>query len=164
MAWWMYLGLLIIIYKLLDRLVRIPKSSSPSSQKDHILVTGCDTGFGNLFAKRLASKGFHVYAGCLTATGKQKLEQEAPACLKALLLDVTRSDSVRAAYADVSKALPSGKGKRRLQISLRVNITNTSKPVTSMFIKPAHLHVKREIRMRFNVIHAFLETEISYLA
>ena len=110
MPWWVWIGLIFLVYKLLDRLVRIPITSSPNGEKDRILITGCDSGFGNLFSKRLASKGFHVYAGCLTATGKHKLEEETPSCLKALLLDVTQPDSIRAAYDEIARFLPPGKG------------------------------------------------------
>ena len=31
-----------------------------------VLITGCDSGFGNLLAKRLAKNGQKVFAGCLT--------------------------------------------------------------------------------------------------
>uniref|UniRef100_V5HGU4 Putative 17beta-hydroxysteroid dehydrogenase type 2 n=1 Tax=Ixodes ricinus TaxID=34613 RepID=V5HGU4_IXORI len=34
-----------------------------------VLITGCDTGFGNLLTRKLATKGYHVYAGCLFSNG-----------------------------------------------------------------------------------------------
>ncbi|KAF8766533.1 Corticosteroid 11-beta-dehydrogenase isozyme 2 like protein [Argiope bruennichi] len=34
-----------------------------------VFITGCDTGFGNALAKRLDTKGFHVFATCLFPTG-----------------------------------------------------------------------------------------------
>ena len=34
--------------------------------KKAVLITGCDTGFGNLLAKRLANEGVTVFAACLT--------------------------------------------------------------------------------------------------
>ncbi|KAG8452404.1 hypothetical protein GDO86_004271 [Hymenochirus boettgeri] len=49
---------------------------------------GCDTGFGNLLAKRLSRKGFHVLAGCLTQAGTENLQKDCPVNLKSILLDL----------------------------------------------------------------------------
>ncbi|KAG8452405.1 hypothetical protein GDO86_004272 [Hymenochirus boettgeri] len=63
----------------------------------HVFITGCDTGFGNLLAKRLSRKGFHVLAGCLTQAGTENLQKDCPVNLKSILLDVTNRESINKA-------------------------------------------------------------------
>uniref|UniRef100_A0A3B4HCW7 Retinol dehydrogenase 7-like n=1 Tax=Pundamilia nyererei TaxID=303518 RepID=A0A3B4HCW7_9CICH len=72
------------------------------SQK-HVLITGCDSGFGNLLAKQLDRKGFQVMAACLTEKGAADLAATASPRLKAFLLDVTDSASIRKAVESVSR-------------------------------------------------------------
>lgn len=72
------------------------------SQK-HVFITGCDSGFGNLLARQLDEKGFHVIAACLTDKGAADLSSAASSRLKTVLLDVTDSESVRRAVEFVSK-------------------------------------------------------------
>ncbi|XP_022595984.1 retinol dehydrogenase 7-like [Seriola dumerili] len=71
------------------------------SQK-HVFVTGCDSGFGNLLARQLDRKGFHVIAACLTEKGAADLAAEASPRLKTLLLNVTDSESIGRAVEFVS--------------------------------------------------------------
>ena len=100
----------IFIYKLLDYLIRIPKTTAPTGQRDYILITGCDSGFGNLFAKRLDSKGFRVFAACLTERGKRELEEATSSRLRGFLMDVTNKESILHGYKFVSTSIPTGKG------------------------------------------------------
>ncbi|XP_041807002.1 retinol dehydrogenase 1, partial [Chelmon rostratus] len=72
------------------------------SQK-HVFITGCDSGFGNLLARQLDGKGFHVIAACLTEKGAAGLAAAASPRLKTLLLDVTDGASIRRAVEFVSK-------------------------------------------------------------
>ncbi|XP_075334636.1 retinol dehydrogenase 1 [Odontesthes bonariensis] len=72
------------------------------SQK-HVLITGCDSGFGNLLARQLDRKGFHVIAACLTEKGAADLAKAASPRLKTFLLNVTDSASVRSAVEFVSR-------------------------------------------------------------
>jgi NAD(P)-dependent dehydrogenase (short-subunit alcohol dehydrogenase family) len=66
-----------------------------------VLVTGCSTGIGKVTAKRLAGRGWIVYA---TARDPARLaELEAAGC-KVLALDVTDEASARAAVAAVEEA------------------------------------------------------------
>lgn len=72
------------------------------SQK-YVFITGCDSGFGNLLAKTLDRKGFHVIAACLTEKGAADLAAAASPRLKTLLLNVTDGASIRRAVEFVSK-------------------------------------------------------------
>jgi len=51
---------LLVVYKILDRIVRIPKLKS--SVRRSIVITGCDSGFGYAFAKRMDREDFQVIA------------------------------------------------------------------------------------------------------
>ncbi|XP_049449232.1 retinol dehydrogenase 7-like isoform X1 [Epinephelus fuscoguttatus] len=73
------------------------------SNQKHVFITGCDSGFGNLLARQLDGKGFHVIAACLTEKGAADLAAAASPRLKTLLLDVTDSGSIRRAVEFVSK-------------------------------------------------------------
>ena len=77
----------------------------------HIFITGCDTGFGNLLAKRLDGLGFRVYAGCLTGKGMKELKAACSNHLTTIEIDVTNDASIHKAKQEVEKKLPKGKGK-----------------------------------------------------
>lgn len=69
----------------------------------HVLITGCDSGFGNLLARQLDRKGFHVIATCLTEKGEADLAAAASPRLKTVLLNVTDSASIGRAVEFVSR-------------------------------------------------------------
>ena len=75
-----------------------------------VFITGCDTGFGNLLAKRLDQLGFYVFAGCLTDNGCMKLKLESSPNVVTVKLDVTDEASISNAVDTVKKTLPKGKG------------------------------------------------------
>ncbi|GFQ81469.1 estradiol 17-beta-dehydrogenase 2 [Trichonephila clavata] len=62
-----------------------------------VLITGCDTGFGNALAKQLDTKGFHVFASCLSknSPGADDLRKSCSDRLKVLEMDVTKDESVK---------------------------------------------------------------------
>lgn len=70
-------------------------------------MTGCDTGFGNLLARKLDGAGFKVLAGCLFAQGEgaKQLKADCSSRLKIVKLDVTSDEEVEAAYRVVEKEL-----------------------------------------------------------
>jgi len=76
--------------------------------KRSVFITGCDTGFGNLTAKRLDQLGVRVFAGCLTEEGSRNLKAETSNQLTVIQLDVTKSETINAAYDIVHAACPEG--------------------------------------------------------
>uniref|UniRef100_A0A8C5MCE3 Uncharacterized protein n=1 Tax=Leptobrachium leishanense TaxID=445787 RepID=A0A8C5MCE3_9ANUR len=66
-------------------------------QNKYVLITGCDSGFGNLLAKKLDLKGLQVLAACLTEKGASDLKEATSSRLQTLILDVTDSNNVAAA-------------------------------------------------------------------
>lgn len=96
------------IYKLIDRLLRSLTIGRYSEK--HVLVTGCDTGFGQAAARRLDQLGCHVFAGCLTETGQQQLRSQCSNRVEPFQLDVTNHQHVLQAFDLVQSKLPPGKG------------------------------------------------------
>jgi NAD(P)-dependent dehydrogenase (short-subunit alcohol dehydrogenase family) len=103
-----YLILLFLLYKAVDWLIRLLYIGKYNER--YILVTGCDTGFGNILAKRLDRLGCHVFAGCLTESGGAQLKSQCSEKLTVLSLDVSKQDSVQKALDVVQAALPPEKG------------------------------------------------------
>ncbi|XP_054151059.1 retinol dehydrogenase 5 [Melozone crissalis] len=92
----LYLSLLALLWALLW-LLR-DRRTLPSVRDKHVFITGCDSGFGRLLARRLARQGYRVLAACLTPQGAESLRGDTPGGhLRTVLLDVTRSDSIRRA-------------------------------------------------------------------
>lgn len=77
--------------------------------KQPILITGCDTGFGNSLAVSLYEKGWTVYATCLTDAGMARLSEKGSADrLIPVKLDVTKTEQIDALAARVQAAHPEG--------------------------------------------------------
>ncbi|KAM5153163.1 dehydrogenase/reductase SDR family member 9 [Mantella aurantiaca] len=75
---------------------RIRDSSRISTVTNkYVLITGCDTGFGNYAARTFDKQGFRVLATCLTESGARGLKQETSDRLKTVLLDVTVAENVQ---------------------------------------------------------------------
>ncbi|XP_066266313.1 D-beta-hydroxybutyrate dehydrogenase, mitochondrial-like [Branchiostoma lanceolatum] len=88
-----------------------PKSRVSGNGKA-VFITGCDSGFGFLLAKRLDSLGFTVFAGCLLADsggeGSKTLRAECSTRLSTVQIDVTDDGQVQAAEQQVKDRLPTG--------------------------------------------------------
>ncbi|XP_069106446.1 retinol dehydrogenase 7-like isoform X2 [Argopecten irradians] len=87
------------------------RSMRIKERKDlYVMITGCDSGFGNLLAKRLDSLGMNVFAGCLTKEGGESLRKATSNRVVIISIDVTDHDSVNRAYEEVKNRLPHGRG------------------------------------------------------
>ncbi|KAM4770887.1 D-beta-hydroxybutyrate dehydrogenase, mitochondrial-like [Rhinophrynus dorsalis] len=74
-----------------------------------VLITGCDSGFGNLLAQRLLSMGFTVFATCLFPDGEgaQSLKRySSPDQLKIVRLNVSSEKEMADAKEFVQNNLP----------------------------------------------------------
>ncbi|KAI8503165.1 Retinol dehydrogenase 5 [Branchiostoma belcheri] len=83
------------------------KEILPRLVEKSVLITGCDTGFGNLLARRLDQLGLRVFAGCLTEAGVAELRQACSERLQPIQMDVSSSDSVRQAFLVVKDSVGS---------------------------------------------------------
>lgn len=86
----------------------LPRGSLPVSGK-HVLITGCDSGFGLGLAKHLHAIGFTVFAGCLlkdkNGGGATELENLKSDRMKVLQLDVCSEEQVAQAVEFVTENL-----------------------------------------------------------
>ncbi|XP_049776132.1 short-chain dehydrogenase/reductase family 9C member 7-like isoform X2 [Schistocerca cancellata] len=82
-----------------------------------VLITGCDSGFGEALARRLDSLGVPVVAGCLfpEGPGAQRLVQECSSRLRVVPLDVTSEQQVRDAVSSIRDSLD-GRGRTAMPI------------------------------------------------
>ncbi|XP_053564144.1 retinol dehydrogenase 7 [Bombina bombina] len=90
----MWLLLLVVLTLLLYRWYRQSQILENLSDK-YVLITGCDSGFGNLAAKQLDRRGLKVLAACLTEKGAEELKKETSSRLQTVILDVTDSQRVK---------------------------------------------------------------------
>ncbi|XP_063808521.1 retinol dehydrogenase 7-like [Pseudophryne corroboree] len=88
--------LVVLVLILLYRWYRQSQILENLSDK-YVFITGCDTGFGNLLAKKLDRRGMRVLAACLTDTGAENLKKETSSRLQTVILDVTDNQSVSSA-------------------------------------------------------------------
>ncbi|XP_075708132.1 retinol dehydrogenase 7-like isoform X1 [Rhinoderma darwinii] len=104
---WLYLlALLVLIF--LYRWYRHSLTLENLSD-EYVLITGCDSGFGNQLAKSLDKRGMRVLATCLTEQGAENLKKETSSRLQTVILDIANSKSVQFAAKWVSDVL-GGKG------------------------------------------------------
>ncbi|XP_059688770.1 retinol dehydrogenase 16-like isoform X1 [Gavia stellata] len=95
---WLYLAAVLAGLYLLRRWYR-ERQTVPRLSEKYVLITGCDSGFGNLLARQLDTRGLRVLAACLSDRGAAQLRAAASPRLQTVLLDVTSSRSIAAAAA-----------------------------------------------------------------
>ncbi|XP_064481525.1 retinol dehydrogenase 7-like [Ornithodoros turicata] len=81
--------------------------TTPSADRQAVLITGCDSGFGHALAKRLDTLGHKVYACCQfpDGPGAQKLRSSASNNIHVIGLDVTDIESIKNARQSVESTL-----------------------------------------------------------
>ncbi|NWZ59115.1 RDH16 dehydrogenase, partial [Haliaeetus albicilla] len=91
---WLYLAGLYLLWRWDQERQTVPRLS-----EKYVLITGCDSSFGNLLARQLDARGLRVLAACLTGTGASQLRAATSPRLQTVLLDVTSSQSIAVATA-----------------------------------------------------------------
>ena len=105
-------------------------------QSKHVFITGCDSGFGNMLAKRLDSMGFVVYAGCLTAVGQQSVRTQCSERTVPVHIDVTSDKSIEKAVEQVKRCLPKDGGEELLHFSMKFIVNHChSTRTTGLWLK-----------------------------
>ena len=61
----------------------------------HIMITGCDTGFGYEAALKFSQRGLYVFAGCLTQEGVDRLNGDENFNGMAILMNITKNEDVQ---------------------------------------------------------------------
>ncbi|NWV21904.1 RDH16 dehydrogenase, partial [Origma solitaria] len=106
---WLYVVAVLLGLFLLRRWHR-ERQTVPRLSEKHVLITGCDSGFGSLLARQLDARGLRVLAACLTEAGAAQLRAATSDRLQTVLLDVTSSKSI----ADVTAWVRERVGDRGL--------------------------------------------------
>ncbi|XP_071312116.1 retinol dehydrogenase 16-like [Agelaius tricolor] len=96
---WPYAVVAALLGLLLLRRWHRERQTVPRLSEKHVLITGCDSGFGELLARQLDARGLRVLAACLTASGAAQLRAVTSERLQTVLLDVTCSKSIADATA-----------------------------------------------------------------
>lgn len=91
---WLYLAGLLGLY-FLFRWYR-ERQRVPNLPDKYVLITGCDSGFGNQLARQLDQRGMRVLAACLTQKGAEQLKEATSQRLQTIIMDVTNRESVAA--------------------------------------------------------------------
>ena len=76
---------------------------SPKAAMNHskaVVITGCDSGFGEMTAIHLSSLGYHVVAACLTKDGCDRMK---PLVAKAVMCDITKEADVEHLTVETEK-------------------------------------------------------------
>jgi NAD(P)-dependent dehydrogenase (short-subunit alcohol dehydrogenase family) len=76
------------------------KVSSLKKDKSVVVITGCDSGFGNMLSVELAQQGYHVISACQSDEGIQSLKRSVAKTIKC---DVTNQEQVNQLAAEVEK-------------------------------------------------------------
>ncbi|XP_062612744.1 retinol dehydrogenase 16-like [Saccostrea cucullata] len=99
---------LYVVYKVYE--FHKGKTSVENKNNRYVLITGCDSGFGNALARLLDKQGVPVFAACLTEKGGTELKKHTSSRLRVLQLDVTDQKSIRNAVEFVKRHLPKSSG------------------------------------------------------
>ncbi|CAF2070091.1 unnamed protein product [Rotaria magnacalcarata] len=92
------IGFIIILY-ILYRLYRhfFPTLNIDPNGK-YVLISGCDTGFGNGLAIELDKQGFHVLAGVFIPSSVNLLKDKLSSRATVFRLDITKEEDINAVY------------------------------------------------------------------
>ncbi|CAF4164372.1 unnamed protein product [Rotaria magnacalcarata] len=92
------IGFIIILY-ILYRLYRhfFPTLNIDPNGK-YVLISGCDTGFGNGLAIELDKQGFYVLAGVFIPSSVNLLKDKLSSRATVFRLDITKEEDINAVY------------------------------------------------------------------
>jgi hypothetical protein len=105
------------------RYVLFPRRRIEPNNKQHelaVVITGCDSGFGQELAIRLSQKGFVVFAGCLKSESIKQYEFE-PTKIIPMVLDVTKDEQVQSVHPAVQTWLDDPKATKKRFLHALVN-------------------------------------------
>jgi hypothetical protein len=113
-----YLFTTFVLLRILEYIIRLPNCGEV--HRKHVLVTGCDGGFGRHLALRLDKLGFRVFAGVATEHGEALVQEGASVRVRPVRLDVRDPESVKASLKYV-KANLAADGKDLFHFSYLVS-------------------------------------------
>ncbi|KAM9817344.1 11-beta-hydroxysteroid dehydrogenase type 2 [Neosynchiropus ocellatus] len=115
---------------------RRPRHVHMAAHGKAVIITGCDTGFGNATAKRLDALGFEVFATVLDLAGEgaRELQRTCSSRLTVLQVDITQPPQVHKALLEIRTRLgPKGLWGLVNNAGVCVNFGDTELSLTSNF-------------------------------
>ncbi len=97
------IGLIILIYVSYRVYQHFFPTPDINPNGKYVLISGCDTGFGNRLAIELDKQGFNVLAGIYNPDNKDSLTKILSSRATIFQLDITRQEDIDAAYEMISK-------------------------------------------------------------
>jgi 11-cis-retinol dehydrogenase len=110
------------LFQLIRYFVWKPRRIEPKENKESqlaVVITGCDSGFGQEVVFRLVAEGFVVFCGCLKQESMKQYGGE-PLVIP-LLLDVTNGKQVNESYYTVLKWLEDPRAEKKRFLHALVN-------------------------------------------
>ncbi len=86
---WIVIGLIIVLYISYQVYQHYFPTPDINPRGKYVLISGCDTGFGNGLAIELDKQGFNVLAGVYNPTSKESLSKILSSQATVFQLDIT---------------------------------------------------------------------------
>jgi NAD(P)-dependent dehydrogenase (short-subunit alcohol dehydrogenase family) len=89
LIWTLVFSALSIILNVISYFLRLVfhRKADVKPHQYAVLITGCDSGFGEMTAVRLSNLGYHVVAACLTEDGVKRMTNIADLALQCDITD-----------------------------------------------------------------------------
>ncbi|CAF3149227.1 unnamed protein product [Rotaria socialis] len=98
----MFLGLIILAYVFYRVYQRLNPAPDINPNGKYVLISGCDTGFGNGLAIELDQQGFNILAGIYNPNNQDSLVKILSSRATVFKLDITRQEDIDSAYEMIS--------------------------------------------------------------
>ena len=108
------------IYLILPIFSRKRNTNTLNIKDKHVLITGCDSGFGREIALQLDKMGAYVLATCLTKEGAQNLRSVASEKLKTFQMDVTDPQQIKQVFCKMNQLLEGSSGRSKKNFLFRI--------------------------------------------
>ena len=129
-------ALLALIFIIRASVLRLQISDVTSK---YVFITGCDTGFGNILARKLDASGVNIFAGCLTTNGARDLQSVTSSRLVTVQIDITNKESVAKAHEIVKSRLPSNTGENSTKPQYHMERDTIARNVITTSMAPLFL-------------------------
>ena len=93
-----FIGIIIVVYVSYRVYQHLFPTPDIDSRGKYVLISGCDSGFGNGLAIELDKQGFHIFAGVYNSKSKDSLTKILSKQATVFQLDITRQEDIDAAY------------------------------------------------------------------
>ena len=119
---WLTIPCLLLLYKVIDYLVRLLYLPKDYFDGRYILITGCDSGFGRLLTTRLDKTTLcRVFACCLKKESVNEIRETHSKNVIPIQMDISKSDSVTKAFHIVQSHMENGAGRYHLVIYCHIS-------------------------------------------